>query len=87
MGIHLSELGLPSLQPPQHELMEEMEQLLEAYTEHLLSIAQIHTISKTRGARVSEAELISGTIVGKWSDHRKRRESVVAMNLQVPIPI
>ena len=87
MGIHLSELGLPSLQPPQHELMEEMEQLLEAYTEHLLSIAQIHTISKTRGARVSEAELISGTIVGKCSDHRKRREAVVAMNLQVPIAI
>jgi RNA-dependent RNA polymerase len=85
--IDLSELGLPPLQPPQHELMEEMEQLLEAYSEHLVSIARIHTTSKLRDAQVSEAELISGTIVGKWSDHRKRREAVVAMNLQVPITI
>ena len=87
MEIDLPELGLPPLRPPPHELMEEMEQLLEAYSEHLLSIARIHTISKSQDARVSEAELIGGTIVGKWSDHRKRREAVVAMNLQVPITI
>jgi RNA-dependent RNA polymerase len=87
MEIDLSELGLPPLQRPQDDLMEEMEQLLEAYSEHLVSIARIHTISKLRDARVTEAELISGTITAKWTDHRKRREAVVAMNLQVPIVV
>ena len=85
MEIDLSELGLPPLQPPQGDLREEMVQLLEAYSGHLESIAQIYTISKLRGARISEAELISGTITAKWSDHRKKREAVVAMNLQVSI--
>jgi RNA-dependent RNA polymerase len=87
METDLSQLGLPPLQPPQDDLMEEMERLLEAYSEHLVSIARIHTISKLPGARVSEAELISGTIMGKWSDHHKRREAIVAMNLQVHIMI
>jgi RNA-dependent RNA polymerase len=87
MEIDLSELGLPPLQPPQDDLVEEMEQLLEAYSGHLVSIARLHTISKLRGARVSEAELISGTMMANWSDHRKRREVVAAMNLQVPIII
>ena len=83
MEIDLSELGLPPLLPPQDDLREEMEQLLDAYSEHLESIAQIHSFSKSRG--VSEAELISGTIIAKWPDHRKRREAVIAMNLQVSI--
>jgi RNA-dependent RNA polymerase len=87
MEIDLAELGLPPLQPPQDDLREEMLQLLKAYSEHLLSIAQIYPISKLRGARISEAQLISGTITGKWSDHRKRREAVIAMNLQVFIII
>jgi RNA-dependent RNA polymerase len=87
MEIDLSELGLPPLQPPQDDLREEMLQLLEAYSEHLASIAKIFSISKSRGARISEAELISGTITAKWSDHRKRREAVTAMNLQVSIII
>jgi RNA-dependent RNA polymerase len=87
MYIDLSELGLPALHPPQNNLMEEMEQLLDAYSEHLVSIARIHTISKSPKAQVTEAELISGTITAKWSDHRKRREAVTAMNLQVPIII
>jgi RNA-dependent RNA polymerase len=85
--INLSELGLPPFQLPQDDLWEEMLQLLEAYSEHLLSIAQVYTVSKSKNARVSEAELISGTITGKWSDHRKRREAVIAMNLQVSIII
>ena len=87
MEIDLSELGLPPLQPPQDDLREEMVQLLEAYAEHLASIARMFTISKSRGARISEAELVSGTITAKWSDHRKRREAVIAMNSQVPIII
>jgi hypothetical protein len=87
MEIDLSELGLPPLQPLQDDLREEMVQLLEAYTEHLGSIARIFSISKSRGARISEAELISGTITAKWPDHRKRREAVIAMNSQVSIII
>ena len=87
MEIDLSELGLPPLLPPQDDLREEMLQLLEAYSEHLVSIAQIYSLSKSRTARISEAELISGTITAKWPDHRKRKEAVVEMNLQVPIII
>ena len=86
MEIDLSGLGLPPLQLPQDDLWEEMLQLLEAYSEHLESIAQMFSLSKSRG-RISEAELISGTITGKWSDHRKRREAVIAMNIQVSIII
>jgi len=82
MEIDLSDLGLPPLQPPHDDLWDEMLQLLEAYSEHLASIAQLFTISKSRSTKISEAELISGTITGKWSDHRKRREAVIAMNLQ-----
>ena len=84
MEINLAELGL-SLQPPEDDLMEEMDQLLEAYSEHLFFIARTHTISRLPDARITEAELISGTIMAKWADHRKRREAVVAMNLQVSI--
>ena len=84
MEIDLSDLGLPPLQPPHDDLWDEMLQLLEAYSEHLASIAQLFSVSKWR-KRISEAELISGTITGKWSDHRKRREAVIAMNLQVSI--
>ena len=86
MQIDLSELGLPPLHPPQDDLWEEMLQLLETYSEHLLSIAQLFSISKSRRT-ISEAELISGTITGKRSDHRKRREAVIAMNIQVFIII
>ena len=87
MGIDLSELGLPPLEPPLADLREEMLQLLGAYSEHLASIAQLYSISKSRGAQISEAELISGTITAKWSDQRKRREAVIAMNTQVSIII
>ena len=83
MRIDLPTLGLPPLQLPQDHLLKEMLQFLEGYSEHLASIAQLYSISRSRGARISEAELISGTITGKWSDHRKRREAVIAMNIQV----
>jgi len=82
MEIDMSVLALPRLQPPQDDLREEMIQLLGVYSEHLKSIARIFSISKSRGARISEAELISGTITAKWSDHRKRREAVISMNSQ-----
>ena len=83
MKIDLSMLGLPPLEPPQDDLLKEMQQLLEGYSEHLASIAQLYSISRSQGARISEAELISGTITGKWPDPRKRREAVIAMNIQV----
>jgi RNA-dependent RNA polymerase len=86
MKIDLLEIGIPPLQLPQDVLRDEMVQLLKAYSEHLESTARLFSISKFRG-RISEAELISGTITGKWSDHRKRREAVIAMNIQVSIII
>ena len=82
----LLELGLPPLDPPLGDLREEILQLLEAYSQHLFSIAQLSSISRWRG-RISEQELVSGTITGKWSDNRKRREAVIAMNIQVLIII
>ncbi|KIK99941.1 hypothetical protein PAXRUDRAFT_30186 [Paxillus rubicundulus Ve08.2h10] len=74
-------LGL-SLAAPSEELHEEMMYLLEEYGLQLLAIGTTHTISKNKDACVSEAELVSGTILANWSDHRKRREAVGAMNLQ-----
>ena len=85
-NIDLSYLGLPPLDLPQDDLREEMFKLLESYSEHLVSIAQLSSISRWRG-RISEQELVSGTITGKWSDRRKRREAVNAMNIQVFIII
>ena len=83
-NIDLLYLGLPTLDSLQDDLWEEMFQLLEAYSERLGSIAQLFSISKSRG-RISEEELVSGTIMGKWSDHRKRKEALIAMNIQVSI--
>ena len=85
MQIDLPELGLPELDPPQDDLWDEMLQLLEAYSEHLEYIARLFSISKSR--KITEEELVSGTITGKWPDQRKRREAVIAMNIQVSIII
>ncbi|KAF8845474.1 RdRP-domain-containing protein [Paxillus ammoniavirescens] len=74
-------LGL-SLATPSEELHEEMWYLLEEYGQQLLAIGTTHTISKNKDTHVSEAELVSGTIIANWSDHHKRREAVGAMNLQ-----
>ena len=84
--IDLSELGLPPLDPPKDDLREEISELLLTYSVHLVSIAQQYSISRFRG-KISEEELVSGTITGRWPDHRKRREAVMAMNIQVSIII
>jgi len=63
--------------------MEEMMYLLDAFCERLLVIGQRHTITKNKNIHVSEAELVSGTIMANWSDHARRREAVTAMNLEV----
>ncbi|KAH8834885.1 RNA dependent RNA polymerase-domain-containing protein [Flagelloscypha sp. PMI_526] len=64
------------------ELLQEMQGVFDLYHRHLMTIAKTHTISKRYDAHLSEAELVSGTIQEKYNDHRKRRESVKAMNLQ-----
>jgi hypothetical protein len=44
--------------------------------------------SKSRTARISEAELISETITAKWSDHHKRKEAVgVHHNFYILVPL
>lgn len=84
--IDLHALGLPSLEVPSDIVMEEMESLLyNYYAEKLFSIAKTHAVSRHAGYQLSEAEIISGTIMAKWSDHRKRREAVIAMNFQVTV--
>jgi len=79
--IDLYGLGL-SLAAPSAELQEEMDYLLEDYSQRLLAIATTHTMSKNKDIYVSESELVSGTIMANWSDHHRRREAVGAMNLQ-----
>ncbi|KAF7367387.1 RdRP-domain-containing protein [Mycena sanguinolenta] len=82
-SVGLRSLGLPTLDVlPDEDLMEEMRNILDEYSDQLLIIAKTHTISKRANAHLSEAELVSGTIQERYSDHRKRREAVSAMNLQ-----
>ncbi|GBE85127.1 hypothetical protein SCP_0703130 [Sparassis crispa] len=81
-SINLPNLGLPAHTKPSKELSEEMQHLLDAYCDQLLAIAKVHTITKTKDAYISEAELVSGTIMANWSDHRRQKDAVSAMNLQ-----
>lgn len=81
-SVSLRNLGLLRLPDPTLELVEEMTYLLEAYCEQLMAIGQSHTILKNKYSHVSEAELVSGTIMANWSDHHRRRDAVTAMNLQ-----
>ncbi|KAG2157651.1 RdRP-domain-containing protein [Suillus bovinus] len=78
----LGHLVLPGWTVPSNELAEEMTYLLNAYCEQLLIVGQAHTMSKNKHVHVSEAELVSGTIMATWSDHQRRRNAVSAMNLQ-----
>ncbi|KAG1777367.1 RdRP-domain-containing protein [Suillus placidus] len=80
--VSLRNLGLSGLADPTQELVEEMTYLLEAYCDQLMVIGQSHTILKNKDSHVSEAELVSGTIMANWSDHHRRRDAVTAMNLQ-----
>ncbi|KAJ8589866.1 RdRP-domain-containing protein [Rhizopogon salebrosus TDB-379] len=75
-------LNLLGFGDPDEELTEEMSCLLDAYCERLLVIGQTHTITKNKNIHVSEAELVSGTIMADWSDHARRQAAVTAMNLQ-----
>jgi hypothetical protein len=83
--VNLSNLGVSVLTYPSEELIEEMTYLLNAYCEQLLIIGQAHTISKNKAIHVSEAELVSGTVMANWSDHQRQKNAVTAMNLQVSV--
>jgi RNA-dependent RNA polymerase len=83
--VGLRSLGLPGLTTPSEELIEEMTHLLDAYSEQLMVIGQAHTVLQKKNSHVSEAELVSGTIMANWSDHHRRRDAVSAMNLQVGV--
>ena len=84
-GVVLHGLGLPALERPPEELCQEMQYLLDEYCDQLTAIGKVHTLSKNKDIPVSEAELVSGTLMANWSDHHRRREAVNAMNLQVSI--
>lgn len=76
-------LGLPSIREHPEELLDEMDAMMDAYSVQLMEIAKSHTQSRRVNDFLTEPELVSGTIQGKWNDHRKRREAVAAMELQV----
>jgi len=84
-GVGLYGLGLPALERPLEELHKEMQYLLDEYCDQLTAIGRVHTLSRNKDIPVSEAELVSGTLMANWSDHHRRREAVNAMNLQVSI--
>ncbi|KAF4572424.1 hypothetical protein EYR36_006929 [Pleurotus pulmonarius] len=75
--MHITDDVLPS-----EDVLDEMHDILEEYSTQLHTIAKAHCTSKRPSDSLSEAELVSGTIQGKWADHRRRREAVTAMNLQ-----
>ncbi|KAI6161987.1 RdRP-domain-containing protein [Pisolithus thermaeus] len=81
-GVGLYALGLPPLQVPPCELYEEMRYLLDEYCDQLSAIGKSHTLSKNKDILVTEAEVVSGTLMATWSDQHRRREAVAAMNLQ-----
>ncbi|KAJ7151581.1 RNA dependent RNA polymerase-domain-containing protein [Mycena filopes] len=57
-SLGLRRLGLPSVDsPPDEDLLEEMRNILDQYSEQLLIIAKTHTTSKRDNAHLSEAEL------------------------------
>jgi hypothetical protein len=64
------------------EVIEEMHHVFEDYREQLLIIAKTHTTSKNADAHLTEAELVSGAIMERYPDAKRRREVTSAMNLQ-----
>ncbi|KAK0457718.1 RdRP-domain-containing protein [Desarmillaria tabescens] len=67
---------------PDEDDLEEMRHILDEYCQQLLVIAKAHTVSKLSAAHLSEAELVCGCIMERYTDHRKRREMTASMNLQ-----
>ncbi|KAF7319877.1 RdRP-domain-containing protein [Mycena kentingensis (nom. inval.)] len=84
-NLNLVAHGLPNVLDPatiDEELIEEMRGNMDEYAEQLIVIAKTYTTSKRANASLSEAELVSGTIQERYSEHKKRKEAVYAMNMQ-----
>ncbi|KAJ3890515.1 RdRP-domain-containing protein [Lentinula edodes] len=67
---------------PDEDLIDEMHHVFEDYREQLIVIAKTHTASKKANTWLSEEELISGAIMERYPDPKRRREVTTAMNLQ-----
>ncbi|KAJ4490445.1 RdRP-domain-containing protein [Lentinula aciculospora] len=67
---------------PEEDLIDEMHHVFQDYREQFLIIAKAHTVSKKADIWMSEEELISGAIMERHPDPRRRREVTTAMNLQ-----
>ncbi|KAK0202972.1 RNA-dependent RNA polymerase [Desarmillaria ectypa] len=67
---------------PDEDLPEEMRHILDEYCQQLSAIAKTHTVSTGSAAHLSEAEIVCGCIMERYTDHRKRMETVKSMNLQ-----
>ncbi|KAK0457722.1 RdRP-domain-containing protein [Desarmillaria tabescens] len=67
---------------PDEDDLGEMRHILDEYCQQLLVIAKAHTISKVSTEHLSEAELVCGCIMERYTDHKKRRETTASMNLQ-----
>ncbi len=68
---------------PDEDLLEEMRHVLDEYCQQLSAIAKAHTVSKGFAAHLSEAEIVCGCIMERYTDHKKRMETAKSMNLQV----
>jgi len=84
-SIRMQDLGLHDLQEPSHDLFEEMVYILHHYKEQLSVIAKTHTLSRNPNYRLTEAELVTGTIDAMWVNHRGRQEASLAMNFQASL--
>ncbi|SJL03507.1 uncharacterized protein ARMOST_06863 [Armillaria ostoyae] len=78
---HLNVVDGLNMDPDENDL-EEMRHILDEYCQQLSSIAKAHTVSKGFAARLSEAELVCGCIMERYTDHKKRMETTKSMNLQ-----
>ncbi len=71
-----------SMEPNKYDL-QQMRHNLDEYCQQLLAIAKAHTVHKFSTKHLSEAELVCGCIMERYSDQKKRRETTASMNLQV----
>jgi RNA-dependent RNA polymerase len=71
------------LQEPGEDLMTEMVYVLEEFCDRLFAIAHRQTISRRLDEYLTEAEILTGTIQEGYLDHRKRKDAVAEMNIEV----
>ncbi|KAK0188760.1 RdRP-domain-containing protein [Armillaria mellea] len=78
---HLNVVDDLNMDPDENDL-EEMHHILDEYCQQLSTIAKAHTVSKGFAAHLSEAELVCGCIMERYTDHKKRMETAKSMNFQ-----